>query len=167
MQIFLDVSSAIPSANRTVVTIGAYDGVHLGHQAVIAEVRLVAQLWLRSGNATCGSNGTAFFLDLWENLPRQVRLRGVRADSGFCLPELLCLWEELALPYVVVAQLSQPIQKLLQGDLLWTVTEVPGTEVADWEYQAMSWPHPRRKLCPDCYRGRCSARRMTPCRPHC
>jgi len=72
--------------------------------AVLAEVRLVAQLWLRPGNAPCGSNVTAFFLDLWENRPRHIRLRGVRADSGFCLPELLALWEHLRLPYVVVAQ---------------------------------------------------------------
>jgi len=76
--------------------------------AVLAEVRLVAQLWLRPGNASCGSNSTAFFLDLWENLPRHIRLNGVRADAGFCLPELLELWEQLKLPYVVVAQLSQP-----------------------------------------------------------
>jgi hypothetical protein len=102
--------------------------------AVIAEVRLVAQLWLRPGNTTCGSNVASFFLDLWENLPRQVRLRGVRADSGFCLPELLSLWEELALPYVVVAQLSQPIQRLLKGSLQWQPTEVAGTEVSELEY---------------------------------
>ncbi len=31
-------------------------------------------------------------------------------------PELLALWEELRVPYVVVAQLSQPIQRLLRGD---------------------------------------------------
>ena len=49
-----------------------------------------------------------FFLDLWENLPRPIRLRGVRADAGFSLPELRALWEQLHLPYVVVAQLSQP-----------------------------------------------------------
>jgi hypothetical protein len=112
--------------------------------AVIAEVRLVAQLWLRPGNATCGNNVSAFFLDLWENRPRHVRLKGVRADSGFCLPELLSLWEQLKLPYVVVAQLSQPIQKLLKGGLTWAGTDVPGTEVAELDYQAMSWPHPRR-----------------------
>jgi hypothetical protein len=112
--------------------------------AVLAEVRLVAQLWLRPGNATCANNATAFFLDLWENLPRHIRLRGVRADSGFCLPQLLALWEQLGLSYVVVAQLSQPIQKIIKGDLKWTATEVPGTEVAELEYQAMSWPHPRR-----------------------
>jgi hypothetical protein len=112
--------------------------------AVIAEVRLVAQLWLRPGNTSCGGNVTAFFLDLWENLPGHIRLRGVRADSGFCLPDLLALWEQLRLPYVVVAQLSQPIQRLIKGDLPWTATEVPGTEVAELEYQSKNWPHPRR-----------------------
>ena len=66
--------------------------------AVLAEVRLVAQLWLRPGNASCGSNSAAFFLDLWKNLPRHIRLKGVRADSGFCLPELLELWARLKLP---------------------------------------------------------------------
>jgi hypothetical protein len=99
---------------------------------------------LRPGNTSCGGNSTAFFLDLWENRPRHLRLRGVRADSGFCLPELLALWEQLRLPYVVVAQLSQPLQTILKGDLIWASTEVPGTEVAELEYQAMSWPHARR-----------------------
>ena len=112
--------------------------------AMIAEVRLVAQLWLRPGNTSCGGNVTAFFLDLWENLPSHLRLRGVRADAGFCLPELLALWEQLRLPYVVVAQLSQPLQKLLKGGLAWTATEVPGAEVAELEYQSMNWPQPRR-----------------------
>ncbi len=58
--------------------------------------------------------------------------RGVRADSGFCLPELLAFVEEVApAAYVVVAQLSQPIQKLLRSDLQWAATEVAGTEVAE------------------------------------
>lgn len=114
--------------------------------AVLAEVRVVAQLWLRSGNSSCGSNAVAFFLDLWENLPSHIRLRGVRADSGFCLPELLDLWEALRLAYVVVAQLSQPIQKLLRADLVWTPTEVAGTEVAELTYQGLNWRQPRRLI---------------------
>jgi hypothetical protein len=135
---------------------GSQDGVVVGYTkrglkpclhpllAVLAEVRVVAQLWLRSGNASCGSNAVAFFQELWANLPRHIRLRGVRADSGFCLPELLELWESLHLPYVVVAQLSQPIQRLLRGDLVWTPTEVSGTEVAEVMYRSMNWPRPRR-----------------------
>ena len=69
--------------------------------AVLAEVRLVAQLWLRPGNTACGNNVNAFFLDLWDNLPRHIRLKGVRADSGFCLPQLLALWEQLNLEKAV------------------------------------------------------------------
>lgn len=76
--------------------------------AVIAGVPVLVQLWLRPGNASCGSNVTACSLDLWDNLSWQVRLRGVRADGSFCLPELLSLREGLGLPYVVVAQLSRP-----------------------------------------------------------
>lgn len=137
---------------------GQQEGVRGGHTkqgvkpclhpllATLAEVRLVAQLWLRSGNASCGSNVAAFFQDLRANLPSHIRLKGVRADAGFCLPELLDLWEQIKLPYVVVAQLSQPIQKWIKGDLTWQATEVSGTEVAQLEYQAMSWPHPRRLI---------------------
>jgi len=112
--------------------------------AVVAEARLVAQLWLRPGNVSCGDNAVPFFLDRWENLPHHVRVGGVRADSGFCLPELLALWEQLHLPYVVVAQLSQPIQRLLRSNVVWTPTKVPGTEVAEVMYQGIHWPHPPR-----------------------
>ena len=112
--------------------------------AVVAEVRLVAQLWLRPGNTACGNNAEAFFLELWDQLPRHIRLRGVRADAGFCLPDLLALWEQLGVPYVVVAQLSQPIQRLLRTDLVWTPTEVPGTEVAERQYQSLGWSQARR-----------------------
>ena len=104
----------------------------------------MTQMWLRPGNTSCGGNATAFFLDLWENLPGHIRLREVRADSGFCLPELLSLWEQLRRPYVIVTQLSQPIQRLIKGDLPWTATEVPGSEVAELEYQSKNWPQPCR-----------------------
>lgn len=137
---------------------GHQDGVRAGYTrvgvkpclhpllAVVSEARLVAQLWLRSGNATCGNNVTAFFLDLWHNLPRHLRLRGVRADSGFCLPELLTLWEQLRLPYAVAAQLSEPIKNLLRSELVWTPTELPGTEAAEVQHQTMSWEKPRRVI---------------------
>ncbi|HQZ34399.1 MAG TPA: bifunctional riboflavin kinase/FAD synthetase [Ilumatobacteraceae bacterium] len=42
MRVVTDLSVPLWPGERTVVTIGAYDGVHLGHQAVIAEVRRIA-----------------------------------------------------------------------------------------------------------------------------
>ena len=59
--------------------------------AIFSEVRLVAAFWLRPGNCSCANNVVGFFLDLWDNLPVHLRLRVVRADSGFYLAELLRL----------------------------------------------------------------------------
>ncbi len=42
MRVITDLSVSPWPTERTVVTIGAYDGVHRGHQAVIAEVRRLA-----------------------------------------------------------------------------------------------------------------------------
>ena len=55
--------------------------------AVLEEAKLVVGFWLRAGNASCASNVIAFTLDLLANLPAHLRLRVVRADSGFCLAE--------------------------------------------------------------------------------
>lgn len=112
--------------------------------AVLAEARLVVQLWLRAGHSACGNNVVAFFLDLWDQRPRHIRLRAVRADSGFCVPELLALWEQLHLPYIVAGKLTAPIQSLIRHDLVWTPTELAGTDVAEVEYQAVGWPYARR-----------------------
>ncbi len=42
MQVLRDPAACAPAERGSVVTIGAYDGVHLGHRAVIAEVRRMA-----------------------------------------------------------------------------------------------------------------------------
>jgi riboflavin kinase / FMN adenylyltransferase len=42
MTIVRDLATYVPPANGTAVTIGAYDGVHLGHQAVLRLVRELA-----------------------------------------------------------------------------------------------------------------------------
>lgn len=53
MRIVTDLTSSPWPGERTVITIGAYDGVHRGHQAVIAEVRrLAASMDARSAVVT-------------------------------------------------------------------------------------------------------------------
>src|SRR2546425_230089 len=87
-----------------------------------------------------------FTSDLLNSLPSFLRLRVVRADSGFCLPEWLALLEGLALRYIVVARLLQPLQRLLRQDLIWEASEVPGTDVAQVWHQEINWPQPRRVI---------------------
>jgi len=114
--------------------------------AVLEEAKLVAGFWLRAGNASCASNVVAFTLDLLDYLPSFIRLRVVRADSGFCLPEWLALLEGLALRYIVVARLLQPLQRLLRQDLIWEPSEVAGTDVAEVWHKEINWPQPRRVI---------------------
>src|SRR6058998_3044640 len=114
--------------------------------AVLSEVRLVASFWLRPGNSSCANNVQSFFLDLWENLPRQIHLRVVRADSGFCIGTLLMLWEILKLKFVVAARLSQPLQGLIKKETAWESTEMEGTEVAELEYREQGWPASARLI---------------------
>lgn len=112
--------------------------------AVLSEVRLVVSFWLRPGNSSCANNAVSFFLDLWDHLPQQVRLRVVRADAGFCVPALLELWEQLGLRYVVVARLHCKLQRLIRKETAWQATAVTGTEVAEVEHREPDWPVGRR-----------------------
>jgi hypothetical protein len=114
--------------------------------AVLSEVRLVAAFWLRAGNSGCANNVVGFFLDLWANLPSHLKLRVVRADSGFCVSELLRLWEQLRLKFIVVARLTQPVQQLIRKETTWAVTEVEGTDVAEVNFREADWPADTRLI---------------------
>jgi hypothetical protein len=114
--------------------------------AIFSEVRLVAAFWLRPGNSSCANNIVAFFLDLWDNLPRHLRVRVVRADSGFYLAELLRLWEQLRVKFIVVARLTRPVQSLLRREDQWTRTELDGTEVAELAHHEANLPATARVI---------------------
>jgi hypothetical protein len=102
--------------------------------------------WLRAGNSSCASNVVAFTLDWLSYLPSFIRLRVVRADLGFCLPAWLDLLEQRGLHYIVVARLLRPLQRLLRQDLIWTPSEVPGTDVAEVWHQEINGSGPRRVI---------------------
>jgi Transposase DDE domain group 1 len=114
--------------------------------AVLSEVRLVANFWLRPGNSSCANNVVSFFLDFWNYLPSHLRLRLVRADSGFCVSQLLRLWEQLRLKFIVVARLTRPLQRLIGKHTCWEATEVQGTEVAEVDYHEADWPASTRLI---------------------
>lgn len=135
---------------------GRQEGVRVGHTrvglkpclqpllAVLAEVKLVAQFWLRPGNTHCANNLLAFTLELLSNLPSHLRLRLIRADSGFHHDPWLSLLESRGLDYIVVADLSVRVQRLIKKEMRWEPTAVPGVEVADLLYESRYASRPRR-----------------------
>ena len=112
--------------------------------AVLEEAKLVVGFWLRPGNTSCANNVVAFTLELLGNLPRHIRLRLVRADSGFCIAPWLALLESQNLRYIVVARLLKPLQSLCRKGTIWMASEVPGTEVSSVWHQEIGWENPRR-----------------------
>jgi hypothetical protein len=134
------------------------EGVRAGHTphgikkclhpllAFVAEAKLVAGFWLRPGNIRCDNNVVSFTLELLGRLPRHVRVRLVRADSGFCVGTWLDLLESQGLAYIVVARLQRPLQRLLKRETLWEASEVPGTEVGEVMHQEWGWRTARRLI---------------------
>ena len=56
---------------------------------------------------------------------------------------MLEVWK---LPYVVVARLLKPLQRLLKKDLIWMPTNVSDTEVAEVWHQEVNWRQQRRVI---------------------
>lgn len=135
---------------------GHQEGVAVGHTrwgnkpclhpllAVLEEAKLVAGFWLRPGNTRSDNNVVAFTVELLGRLPKWLRLRLVRADSGFCVAPWLDLLESRGLFYIVVARLLRPVQRLITAQMQWEQTDVPGLEVAELSHQEAGWKQPRR-----------------------
>lgn len=114
--------------------------------AVLCEVKMVANFWLRPGNSACASNVTAFLLDLLDNLPSWIRIRVVRADSGFCEGAFLDLLDTQGLRYIVVARLMRPLRSLITAGLDWQETEAAGICAAEVWHKEKTWRTPRRLI---------------------
>jgi hypothetical protein len=111
---------------------------------ILAEAKLVAGFWLRPGNSRCDTNAVGFLQELLARLPQWLRIRLVRADSGFCYEPLLALLESRRLPYIVVARLYEPVRSLIGHTTHWQATEITGTEVAEATHQEWGWSQSRR-----------------------
>ena len=76
-------------------------------------------------------------------LPVGLKIRCVRADSGFFDQKLLGFLEERGLSYIVVARLAGPLKGVLAGIRQWTVVE-GGYEVSELRIKLASWNVERR-----------------------
>jgi hypothetical protein len=100
--------------------------------AALAEVPMVANYWLRSGNTQCVNGAVPFLRTTVAQLPSHIRLGLLRADSGFGDGAFLAACEELKLPYIVVARLTQKVQSLCRHDEThWRNTDIDGVQVQE------------------------------------
>ena len=110
--------------------------------AGLAEAKLVANYWLRSGNSACVNGAAEFVRQTLQQMPTHIRIRLVRGDSGFGAASVQEACEGLGLHFIFVAQLTQKVQSLCCHDeAKWTPTEVAGLSV-----QEVALERPRRRL---------------------
>jgi hypothetical protein len=110
--------------------------------AGLAEAKLIANYWLRAGNAACVNGAAEFLRQTVQSLPSHIRLGLVRGDSGFGDASVQDACEALRLKFIFAAKLTQKVQLLCRHDeAAWQATEVPGLAV-----QEVGLDRPGRRL---------------------
>ena len=110
--------------------------------AFIADVKLVANMWLRSGNTSSANNFLSFLEDTLAKLKNKT-IGLIRLDSGFFQSDILDYLEEKVMDYVVAVKFTHPIQHMIHDIKNWVILDT-GIEICEQIYQSKSWDKPRR-----------------------
>jgi hypothetical protein len=114
--------------------------------AFIADCRMVANVWLRSGNAFAANNILSFLEDTLHKLQGK-KIGLLRGDSGFYGEEIFRYLEERDEPisYIIAARLYKPIQAKIAGHTLW-LREDKGIDIGETEYGGIDSRKKRRMI---------------------
>jgi len=110
--------------------------------AFISECKMVANFWLRSGDAYTSNNIEAFLDDTFEKLQGK-RIGLFRADSGFYDKKVFHYLEQKGIDYIVAVKLYSPVQNLVASHRVWMRLS-EGIEIGEDLYQSPFWDKPRR-----------------------
>ena len=113
--------------------------------AVLAEAPFILHGWLRSGNCSSARGAVEFLKEALALAPATLKVRCVRADSGFFADEFLAFLESRALSYVVVARLTSAVKRGCAGlpDSAWTKVD-ENYCVGEISLQLQGWAVARR-----------------------
>lgn len=102
--------------------------------AGLAEAKMIANYWLRSGNTACVNGAAEFLRQTMQRLPKHIRVGLLRGDAGFGDASMQEAAESLGLKFIFVARLTQKVQTLCRHDEThWQATEVAGLSVQEVE----------------------------------
>jgi hypothetical protein len=112
--------------------------------AFVADVELVANFWLRSGDAHTANNFEAFLQETLSNLQNKP-IGLLRADTGFYSKKIFELLESYDKPisYIIGCPMYVTIQRTIQSQKVWVKLD-DGIEIAQTQYQSPTWDKTRR-----------------------
>ncbi len=112
--------------------------------AFIADVKLVANMWLRSGDTSSSNNFLSFLEDTLSKLKNKT-IGLIRLDSGFCSNEIFDYLQQKSIDYIVAARFYQPVQHIISQQQAWVVI-ANGIEISEVNYKAANWKQSRRMV---------------------
>jgi hypothetical protein len=111
--------------------------------AVLSEAHFLLHGWLRSGNCGTSRGVEEFLKEALALLRQRVKIRLLRADSGFFDDKLLSFLEQRLLDYIVVAKLTPWVKRAAQGLAQWTKLD-DDYAVGEFRLQLHGWKVERR-----------------------
>jgi hypothetical protein len=116
--------------------------------AFVADLRMIANCWLRPGNSSSANNVQAFLTNTLHRLGDK-RVCLLRADSGFSDSAFLDHLDTQPIHYIIALRQNQPLQRaLVNAENWWLLIDedghpVPGIELTRFAYQPDAWSVPR------------------------
>ena len=111
--------------------------------AVLAEAHFIMHGWLRSGNSGTARGVVEFLKEALALWGERVKIRVVRADSGFFDDALLSFLEGRQLAYIVVARLTTLVKRELKRIEQWRELD-DNYAVGECRVKLMGWSVERR-----------------------
>lgn len=110
--------------------------------AFVADIRMIANYWLRPGNTGATTNFLSFLENTLERLHNK-KVGLIRMDSGFYSKDIFEYLENKNLSYIIACRFTSRFKYALAHQKVWTEI-ADGIEIADTTYQADDWESPRR-----------------------
>lgn len=114
--------------------------------AFVSDVKLVANLWLRSGDSYSSENFVRFLDDTFHKLGKKT-ISLLRLDSGFYSKEIFQYLEQKQKPvnYITAVRFYEPIQRMIAANHTWLRLD-DGIEITEMMYQGADWDKARRMI---------------------
>lgn len=114
--------------------------------AFVSEIEMIANFWLRSGDAHTANNFKAF-LEETVSFFKNKKIGLLRLDSGFYDKDIFTYLEDKdrLIDYVIAVPMYTSIQRKIASQKTWLSIE-KGIEISEFEYQAKDWDKTRRMV---------------------
>lgn len=114
--------------------------------AFVSEIEMVANFWLRSGNAHTANNFKAFLEETLSFLGNK-KIGLLRLDSGFYDQTIFDYLEQndVNIDYIVAVPMYVSIQRKIATQRTWLQIE-NGIEIAEFQYKGQDWIKSRRMI---------------------